>query len=275
MKSLLFAVMGLNILFYLTSNLDHRDTKPLPLKDDDVPQLLNLVNLEDLRSPTNSEPKKGETKTSSQPVSAEKKTAFEKSKPKDDITEKKSPEIVATASPAALASTTGSAPWRVASTQECVSLGPFSDLKEARDLNGQLVDKSVPTQLRKVREQQKFHIYLRQEARSESSESLVRRLKAKGLVDHRLITRTKEQYVISLGWYEHEDAASFRLKQITDLGFRPRLELHGSKGEQFWLDYLVPRGKKLPTDIDTLIVRSREENFIKSVACNSAQATRP
>ncbi len=153
------------------------------------------------------------------------------------------------------------------SKHKCVKLGPFVDKDDAFELNTQLTSLRIQSVLQSAQEQQKFWIFLQAKSKNQKPTALIRKLKSKGVKNFELITRRKKKFVISLGWYEKPDAASSRLEKLTGLGFSPMLEEKGSTGEMFWIEYEVPRGKKLSNDARSVIKKSRKESRFKSNSC--------
>jgi hypothetical protein len=267
MKILLLALLALNIMFFFVSQhlRSERGVTPKTVSKTDkgIPELRILRPGDSVFSVPTGAKSVGQISSRSpaakKPVSA-KKPAPRIAAPAKDKT------------PAASKDTKLSAYTKPGSqfktlNLQCVTLGPFIDKDDAYDLNEQLQVMDVRTKLRSEQKREEFWVYLKGKSVNDSPRTVVAMLK-RNRIRHKLTKKRKRGYVISLGVFRNQEGASRRLKELTQLGLRPKLKVSGSKDKQIWVDYYLPRGKKLPKNAAKLINESKSENYLKQRACN-------
>ncbi len=256
MKALLLMIVGVNLAFYLATNVNKVDDD-LTETDKNFPGI-SILNpngsVDDILSP----PKKANTRTN---------TTRKESKPQTESRVVKAPPSkpnfvpkkklqVAIAAPANTGAANGS----------CVALGPFVDKDDAHELNEKLIALNVESELKSFREKEKFLVYLQARTVAESPDETLKVLKRKG-IRYKLSNSQSQKFKVDFGWYKSSRSATTRMKQLRHMGFAPKIDVKGSKGEQIWVNYSMPRGKKLPKRARSIIKETREEVFLQRKNC--------
>ena len=275
MKALLLAIVGLNLALYLAQNLESSDKSELARKDQNIPELtilkqdgtINRALLQPNSSKSNDQASPAVRKRSSQKAPAKRQplaNASAKSAPRSTSRMPEQRPHMTRAKPSlAYAQQAGGKPT-------CISLGPFVDKDDAHELNEKLIALNVDSELKSIRERERFWVYLQGEKVSDSPRTIIAALKKKGL-RYNLIQKPRKKYIIDFGWFKSSQSATHRMKQLRELGYTPKFEVKGSKGEQIWVNYSLPRGKKLPKRAKSLIYQTRKDVFLQQKNCSYHQ----
>ena len=115
----------------------------------------------------------------------------------------------------------------------CQTIGPFDTRTRAQRVAGVLSDVQVEPKLRTARMEQPsgYWVYLPSMA-SPDAKRIVGELAAKGVKDYFL----GRQNFISLGVFSDKLSAERRVREISELGYRPKLEPRFLAQEVFWVD---------------------------------------
>jgi len=152
----------------------------------------------------------------------------------------------------------------IKSRVQCFTMGPFIDRDDATTLNAQLENLDVQSVVRTVKEKEQFWVYL-QDYRDTSR--TVAALQEKGIIGYKVITQKGKRDVVSIGWFNNHSKATTKYKQLASLGFTPKLIVKGSPGEQIWIDYLLPKGKRLSSNARKVIKRAHSESYFQVRRC--------
>ncbi len=115
----------------------------------------------------------------------------------------------------------------------CQTIGPFLARRDAERLVEQLADTTPRTVIRVSQMQQPngYWVYLPGTERN-TARRTVRELQAKGVEDYYL----DRQNVISLGLFTDKRTAEARMRNITAMGYEPRLEARFKSRDMYWVD---------------------------------------
>ncbi len=287
MKRILFIVIALNFVFFLFASMKGPSQRVLPDTDAQVPKLIILgLDKPSEASAVKTTRSKHRSNTERHSRKPGRRLAHEKSA-KKKTPQKKPQKIARRDSNWLLPDKPGPVtaidaldkdsplkrqpdldkPLRSKGKPQCVTLGPFIDKDDAFELNNELKNLKVQSVIRRVTEQERFWIYVQGKNASEKPRKVLRTLKQNGIRDYQLIASKGKKYIISLGWFDKETPAAHRMKKLAELGIDAKLQVKGAKGEQIWVDYLLPRGKKLPQAAQNIITRTKKESFLKQQTC--------
>lgn len=124
----------------------------------------------------------------------------------------------------------------------CQTIGPFGTRARAQRMAGALVDLHIEPELRTARIEQPsgYWVYLPSMAGSDAKH-IVDELSTRGVKDYFL----GRQNFISLGVFSDKNSAERRLREISDLGYRPKLEPRFLVQEVFWIDVVESPGHRV------------------------------
>ncbi len=289
MKRILFVVIALNLVFFLFASMKGPSQQVLPETDGQVPKLI-ILGLDKPSKPVSSTKTSKHRRNTRRHGSRTEPRLVQRKPAKQKKASRKKPEKVARSEqkwllpsksePVAAIEALGkdSSEKRQADIDkalrpkgkpQCVTLGPFIDKDDAFELNNELKGLKVQSIIRRVTEQERFWIYVQGKSATEKPKKVLRTLRQNGIRDYQLIASKGKKYIISLGWFDKETPAAHRMKKLAELGIDAKLQVKGAKGEQIWVDYLLPRGKKLPQAAQNIITRTKKESFLKQQTCGS------
>ncbi len=147
---------------------------------------------------------------------------------------------------------------------QCYTMGPFIDKADAFSLNSQLVALKVQSVIRTLKEKEQFWVYLQDNRATKRIASVLR---SKGFTSFKIVSRKGQRDVVSLGWFNNHSSATKKYKKLASLGFTPKLVVKGSPGEQVWVDYLLPSGKRLSRSARKAIKQAKNESWFRIQRC--------
>jgi len=260
MKALLLAIIGLNLAFYLATNLNKSVEDDLSETDANIPALsildpegsAKLLNSTNLNSSDNS--KSNNSKVQKEQLVRNAAAAKKAAKKKAAAKQASKKLTVASLQPVGNG------------RNLCIALGPFVDKDDAHELNEKLIALNIDSELKSIREKERFRVYLQAKTVNESPTEIVSAIRKKGL-KYKLLQNSNKKFVVDFGWYKTSFSATKRMKQLRLMGFTPKFEVKGAKGEQIWVNYSLPRGKKLPATARSVIKATKQEVFFQQKNC--------
>jgi hypothetical protein len=121
--------------------------------------------------------------------------------------------------------------------QQCWSLGPFADARQADRAMTQLTGRNIKgrTSQRTSRERIGYRVRLPVSASKRAGQALVRELGSKGVRDIALVS-TDGQFIVALGFFKHETSAQKRIRRIRALGYKPVMDELTRDKQGYWID---------------------------------------
>lgn len=268
MKVLLLVIISLNLAFYFFTNLDKTSEEKLPHTEKDIPPITIL---------NSGSADKGilitpdlHREMQAKPVSAKAETIIPQKVPSSDAKAQASNNAVTPQRKETVATLGNSNSLGLSGANSCVALGPFVDKDDAHELNEKLIEMNVDSELKSIREKEQFWVYIEGKTLKASLENVTAVLKQKD-IRYKITKDAAGQDLVDFGWYKTEVSATQRLKQLRALGYMPRMNIKGSKGEQIWVNYTLPRGKKLSEQAKKVIYETRKEIFLQQKSCASSR----
>jgi hypothetical protein len=134
-------------------------------------------------------------------------------------------------------------------TRWCYSLGPFEDKNQADLVSGILKSSGIKAKRRVSKEARRKAYWVLlppAESRQEARKS-VARLKQLKVNDYFMVVTGEKTNAVSLGVYTKFESAHRRIKEMQELGFKPKFEKVELPKREYWWDW--PRdGSKLLND---------------------------
>ena len=139
----------------------------------------------------------------------------------------------------------GGATSNDASKRICQTIGPFDTRNRAQRLAGALAELDIEPVLRTARIEQPsgYWVYLPAMA-GPDARRIVGELSAKGVKDYFL----GRQNFISLGVFSDKAPAERRIREISELGYQPKLEPRFLVQEVFWIDIAEASERRVPDE---------------------------
>lgn len=280
MKSILLLVLAVNfVFFFIASEGDSGGQVRLPITDTNVSLLCFAgdkpsakCNLPGINQPARS-PKNNNRKVSvnlrtvaTRPAkrvitrSTAKSISIRASRKPQQVASLGKPSIT----PRITTPVNPSRPTRSKGNVQCFTMGPFIDKSDAFNLNSQLVALKVQSVIRTLKEKEQFWVYLQDNRDTKRIASVLR---GKGFTSFKIVARKGQRDVVSLGWFNNHSSATKKYKKLASLGFTPKLVVKGSPGEQVWVDYLLPSGKRLSRAARKAIKQAKNESWFRIQRC--------
>ena len=133
-------------------------------------------------------------------------------------------------------------------TENCLSLGPFSDLTDAARASTLLRENGLHPRQRAGEGVvwQGYWVSLEQVPDRPSAEGIIERLRRFGIGDAYLMPDEGSRITISLGLFTERQRALQRMDEVKALGFEPRMAGRERSGTVYWIDVDVEAPAKLP-----------------------------
>ena len=133
-------------------------------------------------------------------------------------------------------------------TENCLSLGPFSDLTDAARASTLLRDNGLQPRQRagKGVVWKGYWVSLEQVPDRASAEGIIERLRRFGIGDAYSMPDEGRQITISLGLFTERQRALRRMDEVKALGFEPLMAGRERSGTVYWIDVDVEPPAKLP-----------------------------
>lgn len=130
----------------------------------------------------------------------------------------------------------------------CHTLGPFKDLKRAREVTRRLEHLGADVNRRSKVEQEQYgyRVYLKPFATREEAVAEARKLAEHGIRDYYIIADEDDhENGLSLGLFRKKSGAVRRMAQVRRFDVEPHMEIRYRDTTIYWLDY------ELPDDMDS------------------------
>ena len=146
----------------------------------------------------------------------------------------------------------------------CQTIGPFPTATQADAFVSKLtaVDREPAIRAARIEQPSGYWVYLPTMPRPEAR-SIIDDLAAKGVKDYFL----GRQNFISLGVFSDKRSAEMRMREITALGYAPRLEPRFLTREVFWVDLEEPASQRLEAARWDDLLKDHPDLRRQSVAC--------
>jgi hypothetical protein len=136
----------------------------------------------------------------------------------------------------------------VRATDNCLSLGPFSDLTDAARASTLLRENGLQPRQRAGEGVvwKGYWVSLEQVPDRASAEGIIERLRRFGIGDAYSMPDEGHQITISLGLFTERQRALHRMDEVKALGFEPLMAERERSGTVYWIDVDVEAPAKLP-----------------------------
>jgi hypothetical protein len=136
----------------------------------------------------------------------------------------------------------------VRATDNCLSLGPFSDLTDAARASTLLRENGLQPRQRAGEGVvwKGYWVSLEQVPDRASAEGIIERLRRFGIGDAYSMPDEGRQITISLGLFTERQRALHRMDEVKALGFEPLMAERERSGTVYWIDVDVEAPAKLP-----------------------------
>jgi hypothetical protein len=153
----------------------------------------------------------------------------------------------------------------VAVKGSCYTLGPFNELNKLREVTRGIKKYVVAASYRSHQEKEPamFWVYLEPAKDYSKAKVLADRLKRAKVKDYFIIKSEPKINGVSLGSFREKDRAYDHAKRITDLGFKPEVEVSFKDYTIYWLDYDVAAGKNIPEGIFDRYLSSKINHLVR------------
>jgi hypothetical protein len=133
-------------------------------------------------------------------------------------------------------------------TDNCLSLGPFSDLTDAARTSTLLRENGLQPRQRAGEGVvwKGYWVSLEQVPDRLSAEGIIERLRRFGIGDAYSMPDKGRQITISLGLFTERQRALQRMDEVKALGFEPLMAVRERSGTVYWIDVDVQAPAKLP-----------------------------
>ncbi len=137
---------------------------------------------------------------------------------------------------------------RILPTENCLSLGPFSDLTDAARASTLLRENGLQPRQRAGEGVvwRGYWVSLEQVPDRPSAEGIIERLRRFGIGDAYSMPDKGRQITISLGLFTERQRALQRMDEVKALGFEPLMAERERSGTVYWIDVDVEAPAKLP-----------------------------
>ena len=137
---------------------------------------------------------------------------------------------------------------RILPTENCLSLGPFSDLTDAARASTLLRENGLQPRQRAGEGVvwKGYWVSLEQVPDRLSAEGIIERLRRFGIGDAYSMPDKGRQITISLGLFTERQRALQRMDEVKALGFEPLMAVRERSGTVYWIDVDVEAPAKLP-----------------------------
>ena len=134
---------------------------------------------------------------------------------------------------------------------QCYTLGPFKTVSAAKELEHAIAGRGISVKRRAIDEQQKanYWVYLPPLKSRDAALEISRNLASKGVKDYFIVTADENKNAISLGVFSKQEGAQRRYKEMSQMGYAPKLDVRHRNQTLYWLDYREAPGKRLPSNI--------------------------
>ncbi|MDH3647600.1 MAG: hypothetical protein OER80_12590 [Gammaproteobacteria bacterium] len=136
-------------------------------------------------------------------------------------------------------------------SMQCVSLGPFLNLREATEATAKLIDTGLQPSQRLSESQVWFGhwVHLPPQASREAAVAVVADLRGKGVTDIYIEPSGALENSISLGVFSERKHAETRAGRIRRLGISPQIRDRYRDSSVYWVDFALPQGQVVdPSD---------------------------
>jgi hypothetical protein len=140
----------------------------------------------------------------------------------------------------------------------CYSLGPFEQKKQMTPISKNLRDIGTRTNPRKLKRRVStgYWVYMPQFDTWKAARMKVIQLEAKGMKDIFIMGRGKMKNAVSLGLFSSRKSAKGRIKKLSKMGVKAKMESQYSIQEEYWLDLNVDSQNQHEIDSINAIART-------------------
>lgn len=130
----------------------------------------------------------------------------------------------------------------------CFTLGPFRDLEKLRGFIHDIKAYVATADFRGIEEKELsvYWVYLSPEASHSDAVALGAQLKEKKIKDFFIIRDGEKNHGISLGYFKNKNGAYGLAKRVKNLGFNVEVDPVFKSYINYWLDYQLADGVKVP-----------------------------
>jgi SPOR domain len=121
----------------------------------------------------------------------------------------------------------------------CYTLGPFKARDDANAVRGQLKTVGIAANRRMSKDNSRkgFWVLLPPAVSRQQAREYINELKDKGITDYFLVVTGEQSNAVSLGVFAQSDSAQRRLEEITQMGFKPKIQNVDLPLREYWLDW--------------------------------------
>ncbi len=134
-----------------------------------------------------------------------------------------------------------------ATTRWCYSLGPFVDKKQAESVRAILTGAGIKANRRVSKDARRkaYWVLLPPAESREAAQKSVARLKQLKVDDYFMVVSGEKTNAVSLGVFSKFESAHRRIKDMQELGFKPKFEKVELPKREYWWDWPRDGGKSL------------------------------
>ena len=289
MRNIVFALLAVNILFFLWPKENQQPRPPLTRGKEQLPMLIQLVEVDERPIASSLVPEKFVAQVQAPPRTV--RVAV----PKPQYTRIKAPTPIAPsvattnseieAVPLATAAESGviemgdiaglpdlaittPIPQSSATALNCFTLGPFSDQKSASSASLVLSSVGATTSQRMANERRTrgYWVYLPSQTSREKALKEAENLSTKGFSDYFVVADGKHDNAISLGLFTLKKGSERRVKKLKSMGFDAKVEVRFTDLSVYWLDYETDRDLDWAAFIKENFPKGRVDQLKRSCA---------
>jgi len=154
-------------------------------------------------------------------------------------------------------------------TRWCYSLGPFADQQQAERVSRILKSSGIKAKRRVSKDARRkaYWVLLPPAESRKAAQISVARLKQLKVDDYFMVVTGEKTNAISLGVYSKFESAHRRIKEMQELGFKPKFEKVELPKREFWWDWPRDEGKSLNEQEITKVKNISNEASIVERGC--------
>ena len=286
MRNIVFALLAVNILFFLWPKDNQQPRPPLTRGKDRLPMLIQLVEVDERPVNSSMVPEKFLPRVQAPPRTvrvAVPKPQFTRIKVPAPNTSKiaastsETQEIPASAEakpaepmeiaglPDLAINTVENAPLSAA-TLSCFTLGPFADKKAAGAASAELRTVGATTSSRVANERRTrgYWVYLPSQDSREAALQKAESLAANGFSDYFVVADGQHDNAISLGLFTLKKGSERRVAKLKSMGFNAKVEVRFTDLSVYWLDYEIDHDLDWPAFIKENFPKGRVDQLKRS-----------
>ncbi len=286
MRNIVFALLAVNILFFLWPKENQQPREPLTRGKDRLPMLIQLVEVDERPVNSSMVPEKFVPRVQAPPrtvrVAVPKpqftrikvpapaalpiaESTSETQKTLASVDAKPAEQMEIAGLPDLLVDTPQNAPLSAAALS-CFTLGPFADKKTANAASADLraVGATTSSRVANERRTRGYWVYLPSEDTREAALQKAESLAANGFSDYFVVADGQHDNAISLGLFTLKKGSQRRVSKLKSLGFNAKVEVRFTDLSVYWLDYEIDHDLDWPAFIKENFPKGRVDQLKRS-----------